>query len=197
MYPNEYSNINRVIELADVTNESGFSAEPVTVAEFKNYARLEGFQDGGESGEVDFNSDDLLIQDVIIAAREAVENYTGRSLVRHIWKARIDNEAGDLELPMSNGAEVTSILDCDGNEIEEEDYTINGIEFKQVNCPRTTGLTVTYDTNGNCPKRLKLAVLVEALFRYENRGDLVEQGALSEKALGIANSFKKVSTWLA
>lgn len=41
-------NYNAVISVRDITDESGEITEPVTLAEIKNYLRLEGFQDASQ-----------------------------------------------------------------------------------------------------------------------------------------------------
>jgi hypothetical protein len=187
---------NKRIELVDVTSESGIPDEPVTIDEFKNYARLEGFEAAGSGTAMEFTSDDEFITDLITGAREMLELWTGRSLVAHTWKLRFTNGLGGYTLPFSNGATVTELLDSDNEAIIADDYTVEGLDFKSLASPTYENMTITYTTAGNCPKRLKNAILAEVLYRYENRGDITAEGSISEKARAIAAPFKLVDTWL-
>lgn len=180
---------NAIIEYADVSNFSQPVIEPVTVEEFKNYARLQGFEEDNESGEFTFDSDDAFIAQLITASRMAIEEITGKSLVAHEWKAVIENGYGQV-LPFSNGAEITEVIDADGKDITSS-ITTQGIDFKRIsgNCGQ---LTVSYSTDGDCPAALKTAILVDVLWRYENRGD----SSISKQAQQIAVLHKAPYSWL-
>lgn len=54
------------------------AAEPVTLAEAKLFARVDG------------TDDDALISALITAARDLVENQTGRALITQTWNAKLD-----------------------------------------------------------------------------------------------------------
>ncbi len=191
LYPNDCTGKNQVHEWADISNDSGEAEEPVSVADFSNYARLMGFEDDGESGELPFDSDNDLISSLLIGSRQSIEAYTGRSLVAHTWAARV---SGDPVLPFSNGGTITEVKDLNGNVVDPANYKVIGLDFKSVSL--LNDYTVTYSVDPTCPERLKTAILAEALFRYENRGDKAEEGRLSDKSLAIAMTFKSVNSWL-
>src|SRR5688572_22287727 len=112
--------------ILDKSEEYGSSpvTEPVTVAEFKNYALLEGFQDVEDSTPVDFDGDDDLIEMLIAGARESVEKFTGLSLVSKTLTVMLTNLAGGVLLPGAPIGDITSLTDEDGDEIT--DYTVLG-----------------------------------------------------------------------
>jgi hypothetical protein len=190
---------NQIIDVADITPESGTITEPVSLVEMKNFLRLEGFEDDNESGEMPFDSDDALIQELITAAREGLEKFCGRSIVPHTWKVLLTNLAGDIELPYSNGVDLSasggaldSILDCNGNDID--DYDLIGTEFLYLQSPLKEKMTLVYSVEPIVPKRLKQAIMRDVSFHYENRND--SPGELSEQAQVMASKYKRVSTWL-
>ena len=166
--------------------------EPVSVAEFKNYARLSGYEPD-DAPELSFTSDDALIQQLITGARQSLEIWTGLSLVKHTWKVKVDI-ASSIELPYSNGGSIIESVDADGNDI---DLVTENYGFLAVTGPQTRGNVITYSVDPECPAALKTAIMVEALFRYNNRGDMAAEGALSQKALSLSVMYKRASTWLA
>lgn len=191
---------NQIIDVADITPESGIITEPVSLAEMKNFLRLEGFEDDNESGEMPFDSDDELIQELITSAREGLEKFCGRSIVPHTWKVLLTNLAGDIELPYSNGVDLSasggaldSIFDCNGNDID--DYDLIGTEFLYLQLPLKEKMTLVYSVEPIVPKRIKQAIMRDVAFHYENRND--SPGELSEQAEVMASKYKRVSTWLA
>lgn len=193
---------NQVHDVADITNESVIITEPVTLEEMKNFMRLEGFENDNESGELDFDSDDALIQELITSAREGLERYCGRSIVPHTWKVLLTNQCGDIELPFSNGIDTNvsgpvldSIEDCNGDDIDEDNYKLRGTSFMHLETPLQEKMTLVYSVTPTVPKRLKQAIMRDVCFHYENRNDM--PGLLAPQALVLASSFKRVSTWLA
>lgn len=76
------------------------TAEPVTVAEAKSWIRQ------------DSSADDTLIASLIVAARQAVENYLSRALLTQTWDLWLPYFC-DLELPKAPLQSVTSITYTD------------------------------------------------------------------------------------
>jgi hypothetical protein len=187
---------NEVHDVADISDYSGEITEPVTVEEVKNFMRLEGFRsDVVESGELDFDFDDLLIAELITSAREGLEIWCGISIVRHKWRVLFTNRIGNIELPYSNNATIVSLSNCENEEILAENYTMRGTTFKYLSSPYYDNMTVIYEAGyTDVPKRLKQAIIRDVCFHYENRND--KAGELSEQAMALASSFKRVSTWL-
>lgn len=185
---------NQVYDVQDISGESVEIIEPVTLEEMKNFMRLEGFEDDNESGEIDFTSDDELIEELITAARAGLEKWCGISIVDHRWQVRFTNLAGYIELPFSNGYSIVSLVDCNDTTIASSDYKFRGIGTLSLDYPRQRNMIVVYDAGmEEVPKRLKQAIMRDVLYHYENRGE----AGLSEHAMGLASGFKKVSTWLA
>jgi len=72
-YGHKKRNVNiNWANVVDITDSSGAITEPVTLQEAKDYMRLTGFVDVGESPTTDlsdFSFDNDLIEDLITAAR--------------------------------------------------------------------------------------------------------------------------------
>lgn len=186
---------NEVIDIYDIP-QSGNIAEPVTLAEIKNFLRLQGFEDDQESGEVAFSSDDDLLSELITSARQGLEVFTGWSLVAHTWKVLLTNLAGDSELPFSNGVQsnssgllLDSIVDCNDVTIDEDGYKVIGTNFLVLQTPLKERMMVTYTTSPTVPKALKQAIMRDVAFHYENRNDL--PGELSKQAIALALPFRR------
>lgn len=109
----------------DVSDESGSITEPVTVQEVKDYLRLEGFVDAGDSTSTDlsdFTYDDDLIEELITAVRERFEEICGISIVPKTLKSMITNVCGFIEIPYGPVSSITSLKDDDDNDL---DYTLS------------------------------------------------------------------------
>lgn len=153
-------------------------------------------------GDDAFDFDNDLIEELIISAREGLERYCGRSIVPHTWKVLLTNQCGDIELPFSNGIDTNvsgpvldSIEDCNGDDIDEDNYKLRGTSFMSLETPLQEKMTLVYSVTPTVPKRLKQAIMRDVCFHYENRNDM--PGLLAPQALVLASSFKRVSTWLA
>lgn len=193
-YPTYDRVYNQIHDVEDITGASGVITEPVTLAEMKNFMRVEGFEDDNESGEIDFTSDDELIEELITSAREGLEKWCGVSIVPHRWQVRFTNLAGNIELPYSNGYSIVSLVDSEDNTIVSDDYKFRGISWLSLDFPLFCNMIVVYDAGyETVPKRLKQAIMRDVIYHYENRGE----SGLSEHAMGLASGFKRVSTWLA
>lgn len=157
---------------------------------------------GASVGDDAYDFDNDLIEELIVAAREAMERFTGRSLVPHTWKALLTNLSGEVWLPRSNGIALDtsgpvldSIIDCEGNTIEEDDYSVYGSEFAFLRTPLKERMTVTYSVIPTVPKRIKQAIMRDVAFHYENRND--EPGELAIQAQAIARQYQRPEAWLA
>jgi uncharacterized phiE125 gp8 family phage protein len=208
-------NYNLVHSWKNVSDASPGSSEPVTRTEMKNYMRISAFTDDNDSTSVDeFTEDDDLIDELIISAREGVEEFTGLALVPKEMRVVLTNLAGMSELPFSPIAEISEVLYKDDEEdAEDPDYInrfteeptsfkIYGQEVKNVHCPRqelmTFQYTCGYGTDGvsAMPKRLKEAIIKEVLYRYEHRGDELTDTGICKAARILARPFRRL-TWLA
>lgn len=136
-------------------------AEPVTVAEFKNYAKI-------DTGSLE----DTIIEELITTAREQCEDYLGVSIVARTVTALLNNSCGGIFLPYCPRISIISVKDSEGEDIATDDYTISGMYFPQLREPWDERITVSYTAGyGIPPKRIKSAILQQTFFLYENRGD--------------------------
>lgn len=83
---------------------TGPATEPITLDDAKLHLRVE------------VTDEDALIDGLIVAAREYVENFTHRALVTQTWDLKLDGfPCYSLELPKAPTASVTSISYVDTN----------------------------------------------------------------------------------
>lgn len=88
---------------------------PVTLAEAKAQCRI----DGGD--------EDALINGLIAAATDYVEQYTGRAIMAQTWKLTLDAFSDAIVLPKGPVQSVTSVqyYDTDGVERTATNYTLD------------------------------------------------------------------------
>lgn len=168
-------NYNAVISVDDVTNESGVFEEPVSIDEIKDYLRLEGYVDSDESTSDDlseFDFDDRLIAELIKGGRQLMEEKAGISIIPKTIEAVITNLCGMIELPFGPVISITSLLDCEGNEITSVSYRVIGNNRKYLAYPCYENMTITYETGfDEVPKGIKIDLMRLVAYMYENRGD--------------------------
>jgi hypothetical protein len=133
--------------------------EPVTLEEAKNFCKI------------DIDTDDDLLDLMITSAREMCEDFTNIGFVQHEVVAVINNGNGGVLLPYGPTGEITEITDSNDTVLDEgTGYTLSGNLFKSILTPKADNLTVTYATGYEVlPMRLKLAVLNQIYFLYDNR----------------------------
>lgn len=123
---------------------SAEGSEPVTLQEAKDWGKIE--QD----------ADDDLIEELITAAREECESYTGLGFITRTIVATINNANGGFVLPYGPVTSDVAVTDSD-------DATWSDLRGEYE---------VTYDAGyATLPKRLKTAIKQQFLFMYENRGE--------------------------
>lgn len=145
--------------------DNGTITEPVTLAEAKNYCR------------VTTNADDALITDLITESREAVEKATGLCLTSKLVSVWFNNPSGNFNLPFGPMDQTTFKLydTANGTEVLPTNLHLIGDEYPVLQYPIWNQLKATY-TSGmvTIPKELKVAILDQINFDYENRGADVE-----------------------
>lgn len=167
---------NRIVSVEVVEDDD--ITEPVTLAELKAHIR------------VTFTDDDDYITMLINAARLAIERFTGLSLVAKTITAIIDNGEGNLELPYGPVTDDPVVLDSEGDTVES---TVGGAIFKWLKTPYNMGLNVSYAAGYEAvPGDLKLAIMHEAAYQYENRGDVTKE-TMSPIAKGLAKAHRRVA----
>ena len=161
------------VQLAEV------ETEPVTVAEAKTFCRI------------DISEDDDLIEELITAAREMCENYTGISFVKREVTATFNNANGGRYFPFGPVGEIAEILDEDGDNILPANYKIVGSLFKQLKEPCYAEITATYEGGyETLPKDLKDALLNAVFYMYDNRSESTTD--LGEVALRKLKRYRRV-----
>lgn len=184
---------NLLIDWQDQTNESGIT-EPVSVAEVKQYLRLEGFIDSTESLSSDFDDDDQIIADLITSARERLEDYTGLSFVPKTLEIEFTNLAGNFEIPFGPVNEILYLKDDEGDSISTDDFTVS-FNKRVLKSPKYENMTLQYEAGyASLPKGLKDAIYKEVAYRYIQRGDENVDG-LSREAMVLASKYK-TANWI-
>jgi hypothetical protein len=172
--------------LIDYTLEyNGEIVEPVTLAEAKNYCR------------VTTSADDALITDLITQARESVEKATGLCIVPRNVVAWFNNPAGLFQLPFGPVTYFLGLQDQNGNQVSAANYNLIGGQFPSVIFPIWNGLRATYQSGYDCvPKDLKVAILDQIDYDYENRGADIErydQTGVCQKAWRACQRYNRTS----
>jgi hypothetical protein len=167
-------NYNAIVSITDVTDDSGAYEEPVSIQEFKDYMRLEGYIDTDESTAdelSDFDFDDSLIAKVLKRSRIKVEKKYNVSLMPKTLEVVITNLCGMQELPYPPIGDVISLYQEDGTtEILAANYTVIGNSNKYLKEPLQKNMVITYDT-GVADDDYNQEILRLAAYLYENRGD--------------------------
>lgn len=160
---------------------TGTIVEPVTLAEAKNYCR------------VTTTADDTQIELMIKSAREAIEVATGLSLIPKgavVWFTNFD---GKFELPYGPVVSFTSLITEAGTTLDAEGYTLVGGQFPKLQRPTYANLKATYTVGyTTVPSDLKLAILDQVSYDYENRG-LDANTGICEKSWKACQRHTRIS----
>jgi hypothetical protein len=190
-------NYNATISVRDITDESGPIVYPVTLPEMKSYLRLSNWEDLDDSPPTfigDFNYDDILITDMIVAATELIEELAGISITYHEKEAVITNLCGGIEIAYGPVIGISSLTDNLGNVIDPANYTIVGNLWKFLKHPCYREMTITYtagydDINTErLPRAIRIDIMKLVAFMYENRG---EEAKIQSYALGMAMKYSR------
>lgn len=180
--------------LIDVTPPSG---EPVSVAEAMRHLRIDQPAAGP-------HPEEALVAALITAARQHVEETTGRALLTQTREARWDAWADVLTLPVAPVQSVTSVTYVDQvgatQTLAGAAYRIDtastlarvtpahGITWpvaQSVTGAIAVRFVAGYGAAGDVPAALKAAMLLLVSHLYENRNAAAER-ALTEIPLGVA-----------
>lgn len=136
--------------------------EPVTVAEAKAYCR------------VSTSTEDTLFSTLITQAREAVEVATGLSLIPKGITTYFNNISGNFEIPFGPiDIETFELFDMEQNalEVTGTDLQLIGDQFPKLVYPKYANLKAVYEAGyTTIPTDLKVAILDQVSYDYENRG---------------------------
>ena len=155
--------------------------EPVTLAEAKLYCRVTN------------TADDAQIQTMITQAREAIEKATGLSLIPKTAIVWFTNYDGNFYLPFGPINSFTSLIDNNGDTVVAADYSLVGGKFPQMQFPLWHNLKATYTCGyTTIPKDLKIAILDQVSYDYENRG-LDSDNGICEKSWKACQRWTRIS----
>lgn len=188
---------NHIYQVDNISNESGEVSEPVTLAEMKDYLRLEGFQADDDSPGDEFDFDDELILDMVTEARTWVEKFTGVHLVPKTLQVVLLNQAGMIELPGPVTGTIV-IKNEDDTTIDSATYKYIGSDFPKLKTPFDGLITLQYDagyTPETCPKGLKNAIKAYVAYAYTHRGEEMDDKALTESAARKARPYRRAALW--
>lgn len=161
--------------------DTGVVVEPVSLTEAKNYCR------------VTTSADDDLITLMIKQAREAIEKGTGLSLIPKTAVVWFTNWDGKFELPFGPVNSITSLINENGDTIDTADYTLVGGKFPKLTRPSYNNLKFTYTCGyTTIPNDLKIAILDQVSYDYENRG-LDANSGICEKAWKACQRNTRIS----
>lgn len=164
-------------------------AEPVTVAEFKQHARINRIDE------------DPLIEAFLRAAREYCETHTRRQLSPATWRMTLDRfPACEIRLPLPPLQSVTSITYVDGNgdvqTLAADRYEVDASSQPgrihpaygyswPITREQLGSVNVTFVAGySDVPATITTAIKLLAAHYYENR-EAVTAGALTEVPLAV------------
>lgn len=182
----------------EVKVTTDFVTEPVSVAEFKTYARFT------------LSDEDTLIGELITSARLRLEAFTGRSFGEKTINAYWQTFSKEVELPYPPIMAITSVSTIYQGEstalVSGEDYYTTGLDLKILNLVNVpswkwgvtkTSLSVIFTAGyTTLPKALKEAILKEANTAWMNREnfmtDVIKGGTepLSNEAKMLAQPYR-------
>lgn len=157
-------------------------ASPVSLADAKAHLR------------VLHDDDDLLIQRYVLAAAREIEAYCEIALTRQTIAFVGMAQDGILTLPVGPLAQ-DHALTVNGVPVSTG---ISGGRYPSVALPNVTGYVgITYsagfgDTSALVPDDLQLAVMEQAAFAYDHRGDMEAKPGLTPAAARICARHRRV-----
>lgn len=168
------------------------AAEPVTLTEAKLHLR------------VDHDTEDDLITDLIVAAREKAEHLTGRKLISQTWEQVLDAFPGsaiDLETPPVASITSVTYTDTSGADVvlDSGDYTLDNVTdqgrgwllpsatlstwpstYDAVNVVRVRFVAGYGASGASVPSRIRQFMLLEIGTIYKMRESIVAGVSISE-----------------
>lgn len=166
--------------ILDVEKSEESVTEPVTPAEIKEYLRI------------DLDDDDTLLGILIKAARKSCEAYTNVSFVEREVTAELMNQLGGQPLPYGPVGDIISFKDCNGDDVDEDNYKIDGVQFKRVKTCFDGPITVSYNAGYEAlPEDLKVALMCQVAWLYEHRGDEQLKTGLSEQSKLLLSQYRR------
>lgn len=156
--------------------------ECITVAEAKQYCRVSN------------NVEDDLFVDLIIQARQIVEKCTNIKLVPCQVDVWFNNGGGNFQLPFGPVTYILGMWDQQNNQIPSTTYRLMGAQYPIVRYPLYGEIKISYMAGYDCvPTDLKVAMLDQINYDYENRGMDVNDMGICEKTMRACQRWTRTS----
>lgn len=137
------------------------------------------------------DSEDDIFEMLIVAAREAIEAFTGLSLTPKAAEVAMMIPQALFEVPYGPVTSTPAFVDFNGNTLDVE---LIGFEFPKIKYGFSQEVTATYTVgydSDNLPSQLKTAWLNQIVFMYENRGDNSDTATLCKSAQYMCQNFTR------
>ena len=169
--------------IIDYTQEDlGEITEPVTIEEAKQYCRVSN------------SVEDDLFAELITQSRQAVEKAANISITPKTVTLWFTNAAGNFQLPFGPMTEFISLTDQNGNAVPSYIYHLVGGQYPNLQRPLYENMSAVYTTGmTSVPKELKIAILDQINYGYENRGMDVNDMGVCEKTWRVCQRWTRTS----
>ena len=170
-------NVNRIIDVSLI--ETG--TEPIDLATAKAYCRA-------QTG----TSEDALFGILITSARQAIEKITGLSLIAKTVDFTAYNPCGHFSI-LYGPVTLSSLVIKDKYGRIETPETV-GYQFPEIVTPYNDWIQVSF-TGGyttDLPSELKMAMLAQINFMYENRGDNSDGVSMCQTASNMCLKYSRI-----
>lgn len=126
---------------------------------------------------MDVADDDVLISNLITAARQKAEEYTRRAFITQTWEFALDSVSGKVYLPRPPVQTINEVT-LDGEIVSTENYSLIGQDVFYTKIPlnaaKPAGIVVRYtsgygNTAGDVPQAIRQAILMLIAHMYEAR----------------------------
>lgn len=157
--------------------------EAVSLSEAKAYCR------------VTTDTENTLFELLIKQAREAIEVATGLSLMSKSVTVWFSNFDGKFQLPFGPVNSITSITTEAGTALTEAEYNLVGLQFPTLTRPIYGNMMAIYTTGYSTqtlPADLKVAILDQVSYDYENRG-LDSDTGICQKSWKACQRWTRIS----
>lgn len=149
------------------------ATEPILLPEAKNWCKLD-----------DDTTDDVLVTQLIKAARIVCENHANLSFITRTVTARLINGLGNITLPYGPVTGTITYTDFDGDAITSYEIRTGG-NSGEITAVYTAGYATL-------PENFRTAILCQIGWMYTNRGDIKLAAGLSLESLLILNQVRSV-----
>lgn len=197
------ANIVDISKQTGTYGSAGGVTEPVTLADAKDQCR------------VNFTDDDTIITSLITQARHFIENYCHVSIVPKVITLTLEMAyvprqptvtkyqayqiMKPIELPEGPVSSIQGITNIQATGqiqslVQDTDYFLTGTLFKSIRFvnPGINIILVYQAGYATCPEDLRLAILQEIAYRYDNRGDDDKLKGMSSTAIPLADPYRRL-----